>query len=67
MLYKKFRAAVSGCSWQASCLCDSKRPFSEYSLNILEELLFLFHDRKLYGQKIRVPSLQGYSKDHFQK
>lgn len=71
MLYKEFRVAVSGCSWQVSYFQDGKKLFPKYILIILEDLLFWFHDslftRKPYGQKIRVPSLQDYPKDHFQK
>lgn len=40
MLYKKFRAAVSGCSWQVSYFQDGKKPFPKCILIILEELLF---------------------------
>lgn len=55
MPYKMFRAAVGGYNWQVSYFCGSKRPFPKHILSVLEKLLFSFHDRKPYGQKIRVP------------
>lgn len=42
-MYKKFREAVSGGSWQESCLWGNKRPFPKCILCVLEEVCFLWH------------------------